>query len=526
MTEKAVILIVDDQPKNIELLEAYLLPHGYEIMTALSGEDALEILAGNHIDLILLDVMMPPGIDGFEVTRRIRQESKCSLLPVIMITALQESEYRVRGIEAGCDDFISKPFDKMALFARVRSLLNKAKLEAMNRHIEKTESLVRMTGAIAHHFNNQLQAVMGHLELAIEDLPQDTGAVQNLNKAMKALHKAARVSDLMLTCLGQRTGREEPLDLFEGCSRIMPMIQACMPKHVTLKINVISPSPVIKADVGQIQQVAISLLTNGWEAIGENQGEIHLMVSTVAPADISASHRFPVDWQPQNRNYASLEVRDSGCGIDEKEIKKLFDPFFSTRFTGRGLGLSVLLGIVKERSGAVTVESQKGKGSLFRVFFPLSEKQTACTNSAEELPRRSADIEAIAPKTQKGGTLMVVDDDEMVRKMGMAMLTRLGFKVLEAKDGVEAVDVFRQHQDEIRLVLCDLSMPRMNGWQTIAALRKLVPDIPVILVSGYDEARVMADDDHSELLHEFLHKPYHMADLKAVLERTLQGRYS
>ena len=525
MKEKPVILIVDDQPENTQLLEAYLVPHGYEIATATSGEEALETLAGNHVDLILLDVMMPPGIDGFEVTRRIRQDSENRQIPIILITALRESEDRVKGIEAGCDDFLSKPFDKMALFARVRSLLKSARLEASIRQIQKAESLGRMTGGIAHHFNNQLHAVMGHIEMAIEDLPPDTADVlQNLNKAMKAVHKAADVSGLMLTCLGQTIGRYETLDVFEVCSRSLPMLQAAMPKNVILETGMLLPGPVIRADAGQIQQVMINLITNGWEAIGDGQGNIHLNVSTVSQSNISASHRFPVEWQPLDKDYGCLEIRDTGCGIEERDIDKLFDPFFSSKFTGRGLGLSVVLGIVKERGGAVTVESRQGKGSVFRLFFPLYSEPIPLPLCKKEVSI-GLDKAAIAPEIRGRGTVLIVDDDESVCRIGVVMLTRMGFRVLTARDGIDALEVFGQHQDEIRLVLCDISMPRMNGWQTMAALRKLVPDIPVILASGYDESQLMADD-HSEFCHEFLHKPYRMSELKVALEITLEGKPS
>ena len=176
------------------------------------------------------------------------------------------------------------------------------------------------------------------------------------------------------------------------------------------------------------------------------------------------------------------------AGSRHENIEKLFDPFFSSKFTGRGLGLSVVLGIVRAHGGAVTVESEPGRGSIFRVFLPVS---------AEEVLRQP-DQAAQSPKMDQGGTVLLVDDEQMVRNVGERALMRLGFTVLLAKDGVEAVEIFRQHRDEVRCVLCDLTMPRMNGWETLAALRKLAPGLPVILASGYDKAQVMAGD-HPEL---------------------------
>ena len=345
----------------------------------------------------------------------------------------------------------------------------KAKLEAQNRQLQKAESLGRMAGAIAHHFNNQLGAVMGNLELAMDDLPRGTRiSRKHLTAAMKAARQAAEVSGLMLTYLGQTPGKREPLDLSEACRRSLPLLRAAMPEDVVLETDLPSPGPIISANANQIQQVLTNLVTNAWEAIGDDRGAIRLTVKTVSSADIPAAHRFPIDWQPQDNAYACLEVADAGCGIADKDIEKLFDPFFSSKFTGRGLGLAVVLGIVRAHGGVVTVESEPGRGSVFRVFFPVS---------AEEVPRRP-DQAAQAPEIEGGGTVLLVEDEEMVRNMAATMLTRLGFTVLEAKDGVEAVEVFRQHQDEIRCVLCDLTMPRMNGWETLAALRKLAPGTP------------------------------------------------
>ena len=239
----------------------------------------------------------------------------------------------------------------------------------------KAESLNCMAGAIAHHFNNQLQAVSGNLDLALEYLPQDVDAARRLVRAKEAVFKAGEVSRLMLTYLGQVTGTREHLDLSEVCSRCLPRIQASMPKDVALETDLHSPGPAISANVFQIQQILTNLVTNAWEAVGDDQRTIHLNAKTVCSADIPTSHRFPFGWQPDGNPYACLEVSDSGCGISDKEIDKVFDPFFSSKFTGRGMGLSVVLGIVRAHGGVVTVESSIGRGSFFRVFLPLSSKE-------------------------------------------------------------------------------------------------------------------------------------------------------
>jgi PAS domain S-box-containing protein len=388
---------------------------------------------------------------------------------------------------------------------------DKKKLESQNRQLQKAESLGRMAGAIAHTFNNQLGAVIGNLEMAIDDLPKGSGPAHNLlTAAMRAANKAAAVSGQMLTYLGQSFDKHELMDLAEVCRRNLPILEASMPGSMGLNSDLSSPGPTVMANTNEIRQVLTNLITNACEAAGTGRGSIHLSVKTVTTANIPTKHCYPIDWQPQDNAYACLDVTDTNGGIADEDMEKLFDPFFSSKCAGRGMGLPVILGIVKAHGGAITVESKLGRGSTFRVFLPVS---------AEEVPRQP-DKAGRPFAIEGGGTVLLLDDEEMVRDMATAMLTRLGFTVLSTKDGVEAVELFRQHQDEIRLVLSDLTMPRMDGWETLTALRKLVPDIPVILASGYDKAQVMAGD-HPELPQVFLGKPYGLQELKDAINQAL-----
>jgi PAS domain S-box-containing protein len=384
--------------------------------------------------------------------------------------------------------------------ARRQAEAEREKLEALNWQLQKFASLDRMAGAIAHHFNNQLQAVMLSLEMATSNLPPNAAPVEGLTEAMQSARKAAEVSALMLTYLGQAQGNHEPLDLAEVCQRSLPLLRVTMPQNVVLETDLPSPGPVISADANQLRQVLTNLITNAWEASGDGQRHIRLSVKTVTATDLPATRRFPIDYQPQEKAYACLEVADAGGGIAAEDFDKLFDPFFSTKFIGRGLGLPVVLGIARSHDGVVTVESESSRGSTFRVFIPVSTKA---------IPQKPilVPVSPITKNVRRGTTVLVVEDEPMVRTTLALVLEHSGFTVLEAEDGVAAVEIFRQHRDEIGCVVCDLTMPRMNGWETLTALRQLVPGIGVILASGYSEAQAMKGD-HPERPQAFLHKPY------------------
>lgn len=388
----------------------------------------------------------------------------------------------------------------------------KRKLEARLWQAKKAESLGRMAGAIAHHFNNQLSVVLGNLELALDDAAVDAVTREFLIEAMKAARRSSEVSGLMLTYLGQSTGIREPLDLSEVCLHHLPLLQDILQKGIDLETDFMASGPVVAVNTNQVQQVLNHLVANGAEAIGDSKGRVTLTTKTVSASDIPKINIAPVDWEPGTDILACLEVTDTGCGITDQDMEKIFDPFFTTKFTGRGIGLAVVLGIVKVWNGAINIESSMENGSTFRVFLPLV---------TDDISRRSEKASAVYRKDSD--TVLLVEDEEQVRKMGATMLKRLGFSVLAVADGTEALEMFRQHQGMIRCVITDLSMPGMDDWETIAALRKVEPDLPVILASGYHEAQAMGRDD-AEQPNAFLHKPYSKDELKNALSGVLRDK--
>jgi PAS domain S-box-containing protein len=396
---------------------------------------------------------------------------------------------------------------------RKRAAAEKEKLESQTRELQKSESLGRMAGAIAHHFNNQLQAVMLRLEVAAQQLPREAPAAESLTEAMRAARKAAEVSTQMLTYLGQSHGKRVPLGLSEVCARGLALLRVALPQGVALESDLPPPGPVVLANANQLQQALTNLVTNACEAGGPSQRPVGVRVRVVPAADLPAARRFPIDFVPRAAAYACIEVSDAGCGISAEELGKVFDPFYSTKFTGRGMGLPAVLGIARAHDGVVTAESAPGMGSTFRVFLPLST----------EVVPPPATPRAAVPTAARGVTVLLVEDDPTVRQTVQLALETCGFAVLAAEDGVAAIAQFDRHRQEIGCVLCDLTMPGLNGWATLAELRRRDAGLPVILSSGYSEAEVM-QGEHPEQPQAFLHKPYDLKALTATLRRVQLAR--
>jgi signal transduction histidine kinase len=409
MNKHGIIMVVDDSSESLTYLARLLTKEGHEVRAADGGQPALTAAIASPPDLILLDIRMPE-MDGFEVCRRLKACESTREIPVLFTSAAGEVMERLEGLRLGAVDYVTKPFEPEELLARVRTHLElhrlqerlksrledretelrqvnaqlKAellererasqllhKLEAQNHQLQKSESLGRMAGAIAHHFNNSLMAVMMNLELARGTLPADSDALDLLAEALGSARAAAELSGLMLTYLGQTHEKQQPVDLSETCNRCLPRLRSLLQGPVLLETDLPLKGPALHANRSQLEKILAHLVTNAWEAIGDRQGTIKLRVGTAQAGAIPESHRFPVDWQPQCPAFACLEVEDTGCGIAESDFDKIFDPFFSSKFTGRGLGLPVTLGIARAHGGAVTVESRPAHGSIFRVWLPL-----------------------------------------------------------------------------------------------------------------------------------------------------------
>ncbi|MDT8341395.1 MAG: response regulator [Longimicrobiales bacterium] len=394
---------------------------------------------------------------------------------------------------------------------RRREEAERLALEHRVQQVEKAESLGRMAGAIAHHFNNLLGVTTGNLELRLNELPSGESTDEGLTDALSAARSAADMSRMLLTYLGQERGRRSPRSLCEICRITLPVLRAAAPRGTQLETDLPTPGPTVDVSDLAIPEVLRNLVANAWEASESGRTAIRIAVRTVAAADIPASARFPKGWSPGSERYALLAVTDEGSGIEGKAIESIFDPFFSSKSFGRGLGLSVTLGTVQAHDGAIVVRSAPERGTTFEIYLPALDRPA---------PDRAAPDAAI-PRSMVG-TVLAVDDDPMIRSLTTRMLERLGFDVLTAADGVVALEVFDAHAEEIVCVVCDLTMPRMDGWETLAALRERRPGLPVVLASGYDRTYAMSGGG-GERPQAFLSKPWDLAQFRDAIETALAG---
>jgi len=382
-------------------------------------------------------------------------------------------------------------------------------LEAQVRHIQKLESLGVLAGGIAHDFNNLLTGILGNVELALMDLPATSPARASLVGIEGAAVRAADLCRQMLAYSGRGRFVIEVLDLSEIVMEMTHMLEVSISKKVRLTYNPMNNVPPVEADATQLRQIILNLITNASEAIGGGSGEISLAVGVMECDRSYLSGAFIDEVLPAG-TYSYLEVTDTGSGMDEETIAKIFDPFFSTKFTGRGLGLSAVLGIIRGHRGAIKVDSEPGSGTRFRVLLPAVE-------GAAILKRRKPPV---SPSWRGHGLILLVDDEDAVRTVAGDMLKRAGFEVVTAKDGREALAVFEDHLEEIVLVLLDLTMPAMDGEETFRELHRLKGEVPVVLCSGYDEQDVTRRFDGRELAG-FLQKPFTWEQLMTTLQELI-----
>ena len=392
---------------------------------------------------------------------------------------------------------------------RIQAEEERKKLELGIQQTQRLESLGVLAGGIAHDFNNLLLGIMGNSELAKDLLSRSSPALENLEGIDRAARQAADLCRQMLAYSGKGRFIIEAFNLNELVEDMAHLMEASISKTAILKFSFADNLPAITGDVTQIRQVILNLIVNASEAIGEKSGVINFATSAIDCNRKYLSETF-LDDELAEGLYVSLEVSDTGQGMDEETMGKIFDPFFSTKFTGRGLGLAALLGIVRGHKGAVRVYSELNRGTTFKLLFPASEK--AAVPLAEQAEERS--------DWKGSGTVLIIDDEETIRAVTKQMLEMMGFSVLTANDGRAGLVVYQDRMDDIVCVLLDLTMPHMGGEETLRQLRQIRGKISVILSSGYNEQEVMERFSGKQVTG-FIQKPYSSSTLKEKLRDVL-----
>jgi PAS domain S-box-containing protein len=390
-----------------------------------------------------------------------------------------------------------------------RDVTGRKELERLLLQKDKLESLGLLAGGIAHDFNNLLVGMLGNASLAIETISTSNPARTMLKDVVMAAETAANLTRQLLAYAGKGRFVIEPVDLSELIRQIGNLLQTSIPKHVQLRLELATDLPPVEADITQIQQLIMNLVINGAEAIGEAEGSVLITTGTQhVDGEYIASVLTPAEIIPGH--YVSLQIHDTGSGMTQETLDRIFDPFFTTKFTGRGLGLAAVLGIVRGHKGAIKVYSTVGQGTTFKVLFPATE-QTA----PKSTPR------SVSQATSVGETVLVVDDEQIVRRTAKAMLERYGYSVVLAENGKEAVELYKVLSDKIDLILLDMTMPVMGGEETFRQMKTIRADVRVILSSGYNEAEAIRRFTGKGLAG-FIQKPYSALTLTEKVRSVLQ----
>ncbi len=394
---------------------------------------------------------------------------------------------------------------------RERELEERRRLERQVQETQKLDSLGRLASGVAHDFNNLLSVILGNTDLALREVPEGSPVRQRLTEISRVVHRAADLCGQMLAYSGRGSLTLIPLDLSAVVREMSRMLEVAISRKITLHLDLPAGLPLFEGDPTQIRQVVMNLLLNGSEAIGEMAGAISVTTGTGQPSGRPAADFTWFGAAPPEPT-VFLEVADTGHGMDEATIQKIFDPFFSTKFSGRGLGLATVLGIVHSHQGAIGVASAPGSGTTFRAVLPAPPGLTRAAASPDRLP----------PVWKSHGTILIAEDEEGLRSLLQEMLEPIGFSILGAADGRQALDLFRQHRGKIRGVILDLTMPRLDGVETFREMSRIDPGVKALFISGLALPQGGAEPRLPPGARS-LGKPFTVERLVRELKETLEG---
>lgn len=532
MSQELDILVLAPTGRDGPLICEMLARRGFACEAYASVHELCRgIAAGVGAVVLTEEALAGGGMD--ELNKVVEAQPPWSDIGFVLLTsngdrvqAAVQAMLRRRGARSTI--LIERPVRLVSLASTIGSLLQsrrrqyeirdyleeRVRSEERLRETQKLESLGVLAGGIAHDFNNLLTGVLGNASLALEDATPGSHLASRLQDVVKATERAAHLTKQLLAYAGKGRFFVQNLDLSQQVREITALLQASVPRTVQLRLELADDLPCIEADSAQIQQVIMNLVINGAEAIPENQTGSVLVTTAVQDVDAAYIRAALPDTEIAEGRYVTLEVHDTGVGISPDLVRQIFDPFFTTKFTGRGLGLAAVKGIVRGHKGAIRVYSTPGNGTSFKLLFPASRREEARSTASNAADRHSL---------TGRGTVLVIDDEEIVRRTARTTLERFGYKVLLADDGMQGVERFRELAATIDVVLLDMTMPVMSGEETFRELRLIQPEIRVILSSGYNEAEAIRRFTGKGLAG-FVQKPYTSARLAEAVKSALDRR--
>jgi PAS domain S-box-containing protein len=369
------------------------------------------------------------------------------------------------------------------LVAVKRDVTHEIALEQQLCEAQKMEAIGQVTGGVAHDFNNMLQVINGFTQMVLAHPGLDETSRGHLQQVKLAGDRAATLVSQLLTFSRRRIMRPEPLDLNTVINDFLKMLRRVIGEHIRLTHRPAEALAAVHADRGMMEQVLMNLCVNARDAMPDG-GELVIATANLTLDATGCENR------PGSRpgRYVALEVGDTGCGMAQETLERIYEPFFTTKGAGKGtgLGLSTVYGIVKQHQGIIEVESAVGRGTGFKIYLP-------CCGEADESPAAGLPPEPEAPRPRGRETLLLAEDDDLVRELAGEVLEDAGYTLLRARDGAEAVELFREHSGRVALLILDVMMPNLGGRDACEAIRALRPDVPALFVSGYSQGTIHTD---------------------------------
>jgi PAS domain S-box-containing protein len=428
--------------------------------------------------------------------------------------SLREVEYRIyhrdgdlRWVQVLFDTVQTRPDGSIRIVGAARDVTERKREEAERRRLEqrmhearRLESLGILTGGIAHDFNNLLTVLLGNVRLSLEDVESGSPLHPRLERMKSAAEQAATLTEQMLLYAGRLSVPLSSCDLSKEVEETLGWMGGALPEHCRLDTALGQKLPSLRADPPQLRQVIAALVTNAFESFEGRRGTVTVRTHRIearAP-DLAGGHGTS---DPVPGPYLCLEVSDTGLGMDTDTQARMLEPFFTTKFSGRGLGLAAVLGIVRSHDGVLHISSEPGHGTTIRVLLPVSGKEESAAGGV--------------PAGARPPRVLVVDDEAFVLELTREFLERAGFEVVTAQGGREALDILRERGGELGLVILDLAMPDLDGERVLRETSRMYPDLPVVVATGHSP-EVTTDEGRLGAASGFVRKPY---DPEALIEQ-------